>query len=55
MKSALINRYGGSEVGEINRNAPLTPKPLPDKIIVGIKAAVVTPWIGRFAKAICNK
>jgi hypothetical protein len=43
MKAAQIYRYGGREVGEINQNAPLPSKPLPDNINVGIKTAVVNP------------
>lgn len=43
MKAAQINRYGGSEVVEINQNAPLPQNPSPDKILVGIKAAGVNP------------
>ncbi|MEJ7642125.1 MAG: hypothetical protein WKF36_08010 [Candidatus Nitrosocosmicus sp.] len=43
MKTAQTHKYGDSKVGEINQNAPLTPKPFPDKIIIGIKAPVVNP------------
>ena len=43
MKAAQINRYGGSEVMEINQNASLPPKPLQGKILVSIKAAGVNP------------
>jgi NADPH:quinone reductase-like Zn-dependent oxidoreductase len=43
MKAAQINRYGGSEVIEINQNAPPPSKPSPDKILVGINAAGVNP------------
>lgn len=45
MKAVQISRYGGSEVVEIKQNAPFpfTPKPLPDKILIGIKAAGVNP------------
>src|SRR3954447_25777032 len=42
MKSAQINKYGGSNVIEINQNT-LSPKLLPDKILVDIKAAGVNP------------
>ena len=45
MKAVQISRYGGSDVVEIKQNAPFpsAPKPLPDKILVGIKAAGVNP------------
>lgn len=43
MKAAQINRYGGSEVVEINQNAPPPPKPSHGKILVDIKAAGVNP------------
>ncbi len=45
MKAVQISRYGGSDVVEINQNAPFpsAPKPLPNKILVGIKAAGVNP------------
>jgi alcohol dehydrogenase len=42
MKSAQINRYGSSDVMEINQNTP-SPKLMPDKILVDIKAAGVNP------------
>ena len=45
MKAVQISRYGGSEVVEIKHNipSPSVPKPLPDKILVDIKAAGVNP------------
>ena len=42
MKSAQINRYGGSEVIEINQNTP-EPTLTSGKVLVGIKAAGVNP------------
>ena len=44
MKAVQISRYGGSDV-EIKQNtpSPSVPKPSPDKILVGIKAAGVNP------------
>jgi len=42
MKSVQINKYGGSEVMEINQNTK-PPNPLPDKILVKVKAAGVNP------------
>jgi NADPH:quinone reductase-like Zn-dependent oxidoreductase len=42
MKGAQISKYGGSDVVEVNQNAR-SPKPLPDKILVDIKAAGVNP------------
>jgi NADPH:quinone reductase-like Zn-dependent oxidoreductase len=43
MKAAQINRYGGSEVVEINQNIPLPANPSPEKILVDIKATGVNP------------
>ena len=45
MKAVQISRYGGSDVVEIKQNvpSPSVPKPSPDKILVGIKAAGVNP------------
>ncbi len=43
MKAVQIRRYGGGEVVEIKQNAPLPPKPLPGKFLVGIKASGVNP------------
>ncbi len=42
MKSAQITRYGGSEVVEINQNAPL-PNPSAGKVLAIVKAAGVNP------------
>ena len=42
MKSAQINRYGGSEVIEINQNTP-EPTLSSGKVLVSIKAAGVNP------------
>ena len=42
MKSAQINRYGGSEVIEINQNTP-EPTLSAGKVLVSIKAAGVNP------------
>ena len=45
MKAVQISRYGGSDVVEIKQNiaSPSVPKPLSNKILVGIKAAGVNP------------
>ena len=42
MKSAQINRYGGSEVIEINQNTP-EPTLSSGKVLVSIKAAGLNP------------
>ena len=42
MKSAQINRYGGSEVIEINQNTP-EPAVSAGKVLVSVKAASVNP------------
>ena len=42
MKSAQINRYGGSEVIEINHNTP-EPSLSSGKVLVSVKAASVNP------------
>ena len=42
MKSAQINRYGGSEVIEINQNTP-EPTVSAGKVLVNVKAAGVNP------------
>ena len=42
MKSAQFNRYGGSEVIEINQNTP-EPTLTSGKVLVSIKAAGVNP------------
>ena len=42
MKSVQINRYGSSEVIEINQNTP-SPKLSPGKVLVDIKAAGINP------------
>jgi len=42
MKSAQINKYGSSEVIEINQNTP-EPTISPGKVVVTIKAAGVNP------------
>jgi len=42
MKSVQINKYGGSEVMEINQNTE-TPNISSDKVLVTIKAAGVNP------------
>src|SRR5919107_98896 len=57
MKSIQINKYGGSNVIEINQNTPH--KLLSDKILVDIKADGVNPidWKIRegYMQDICNK
>ena len=54
MKSAQINKYGSSEVIEINQS---TPEPIVSsgKVLVIIKAAGVNPADWKFAKEACNK
>ena len=42
MKSAQINRYGGSEIIEINQNTP-EPTLSSGKVLVSVKAAGVNP------------
>jgi alcohol dehydrogenase len=42
MKSAQINKYGSSDVIEINQNTP-EPSLSPGKVLVAIKAAGVNP------------
>ena len=42
MKSAQINRYGSSEVIEINQNTP-SPIISPSKVLVELKAAGINP------------
>ena len=42
MKSAQINKYGSSDVIEINENTP-EPSVSPGKVLVAIKAAGVNP------------
>jgi alcohol dehydrogenase len=42
MKAVQINKYGGSEVVEINQNAP-EPVVSPGKVLVIVKAASVNP------------
>jgi hypothetical protein len=54
MKSAQINRYGGSEVIEINQNTP-EPTLSSGKALVSIKSAGVIQQIGKFVKELSNK
>lgn len=42
MKAAQINAYGGSEVVELNANAP-TPTASPGKLLIEVRAAGVNP------------
>ena len=53
MKSAQINKYGSSEVIEINQNIP-EPILSPGKVIVTIKAAGVNPVDWKIREGLCN-
>jgi alcohol dehydrogenase len=48
MRSAQINRYGGSEVIEINQSTPAPNDPSTGKVLVNVKAAGVNPADWKF-------
>lgn len=54
MKSAQINKYGSSEVIEINQNTPV-PTVSPGKVLVTIKAAGVNPIDWKIREGVMQK
>ena len=48
MKSAQIERYGGSEVVQINKSTPAPNDPSVGKVLVNIRAAGVNPADWKF-------